>query len=70
MDTARVHPETLAGDPFAYAGEADHRPHACLGDGYVYIGRMTLGEDGEEEEVFEAYPCRRCMEAGLEPRLA
>jgi hypothetical protein len=37
--------------------EQDH-PHACLG-GVVYIGH--LGDDeGEEVEVFEAVPCRRC----------
>jgi hypothetical protein len=36
------------------------RPHACY-EGVVYIGRLV--EDpgtGEEVEVFEAVPCRRC----------
>jgi hypothetical protein len=37
-------------------------PHACT-DGVVYIGH--LAEDpgsGEEVEVIEAVPCRRCSE--------
>ena len=34
------------------------RPHACLG-GYVFIGHLAE-EDGEEVEVVEAVPCRRC----------
>jgi hypothetical protein len=36
------------------------RPHACY-QGVVYIGHLV--EDpgtGEELEVFEAVPCRRC----------
>ena len=33
----------------------------CYGyGGVVYIGHMVIGEDGEEVEVFEAVPCRRC----------
>ncbi len=39
--------------------ERDH-PHACNGGG-VYIGHM-VEEDGEEVEVFEAVPCRRCSD--------
>jgi hypothetical protein len=35
------------------------RPHVCL-DGTVFIGHLVVGEDGEEVEVFEAVPCRRC----------
>ena len=41
--------------------EQDH-PHACL-EGGVYIGHL-VEEDGEEVEVLEAVPCRRC--AGVE----
>jgi hypothetical protein len=29
-------------------------------DGRVFIGRLELTEEGEEVEVFEAVPCRRC----------
>jgi hypothetical protein len=60
-----------AGDPFT-AGEADdsveahyaslERPHVCT-DGVVFIGHLV--EDpgtGEETEVIEAVPCRRCAE--------
>jgi hypothetical protein len=36
---------------------------ACYG-GVVYIGHLLEGEDGEEVEVFEAVPCRRCEPAG------
>jgi hypothetical protein len=36
------------------------RPCACY-DGVVYVGHLTK-EDGEEVEVFEAIPCRRCAE--------
>jgi hypothetical protein len=38
------------------------RPHVCT-DGVVYIGHLV--EDpgtGEEVEVIEAVPCRRCAE--------
>ena len=38
------------------------RPHAC-NDGVVYVGHLV--EDpgtGEETEVIEAVPCRRCTE--------
>jgi hypothetical protein len=35
------------------------RPHACM-NGTVFIGHLVVGEDGEEVEVFEALPCRRC----------
>jgi hypothetical protein len=54
-----VDPRTLAGDPLAHAG--DHL-HACI-DGYVYIGHMVEDDHGEEVEVIEAVPCRRCEEA-------
>jgi hypothetical protein len=39
------------------------RPHACT-DGVVYIRRLV--EDpatGEEVEVYEAVPCRRCADS-------
>jgi hypothetical protein len=42
--------------------DQDERPHAC-NDGVVYIGHLV--EDpgtGEEVEVIEAVPCRRCAE--------
>ena len=65
MSTDRVHPETLAGDPFAAKGLQEH-PHAC-NDGWVTLGQLFLDEDtGEETEEFATYLCRRCS-AG-EPR--
>ncbi len=36
------------------------RPCACLG-GLVFVGHL-VEEDGEEIEVLEAIPCRRCFE--------
>jgi hypothetical protein len=45
-----------------YASLERLRPCACL-DGVVYIGHLV--EDpgtGEEVEVIEAVPCRRCAE--------
>ena len=56
MDTA----ESSA--PHAHPSTEDHdqdHPHACT-DGVVFIGHLVVGEDGEEVEVFEAVPCRRC----------
>jgi hypothetical protein len=67
MDEFSVHPETLAGDGFAYAAgdvepphEASEVPHACI-DGWVYIGHIVIDEDGEEVEVIEQMKCRRCV---------
>ncbi len=59
MDTKRIPP---AGDPFTAAphDHQDEGPHACT-DGVVYIGYL-VEEDGEEVEVVEAVPCRRCAE--------
>ena len=31
-------------------------------DGLVYIGRLEITEVGEEIEVMEAVPCRRCRQ--------
>jgi hypothetical protein len=43
----------------AHPSTEDHdHLHACL-DGVVYIG-LLVEEDGEEVEVVEAVPCRRC----------
>jgi hypothetical protein len=45
-----------------YASLERLRPHACT-DGVVYIGYL-VEQDGEEVEVIEGVPCRRC--AGVE----
>ncbi len=37
----------------------DERPHGCI-SGVVYIGHMLEDDSGEEVEVFDAVPCRRC----------
>jgi hypothetical protein len=43
-----------------YAGL--ERPHAC-NDGVVYIGHLVDDPGtGEETEVIEVVPCRRCAE--------
>ena len=36
-------------------------PHCCY-EGLVFIGHL-VEEDGEEVEVLEAIPCRRCTDA-------
>jgi hypothetical protein len=61
VDIKRIPP---AGDPFTapHHDDEDECPHACL-EGVVYIGHLV--EDpgsGEETEVIEAVPCRRCTE--------
>ncbi len=69
MDEIRIPP---AGDLFTshtptsddtieahYASLERGVPCSCYG-GYHYIGHLVIGEDGEEVEVFEAVPCRRC----------
>jgi hypothetical protein len=56
VDTRTISP---AGDPFT-AAPAQGLPHACIDD-VVYIGHVVHMDDGGEEvEVFEAMPCRRC----------
>ena len=39
--------------------ESEAGPCACL-DGWVWIGQMVEGEDGEEVEEYAMYLCRRC----------
>jgi hypothetical protein len=34
---------------------------ACYA-GFVFIGHLVENEDGEEVEIVEAAPCRRCAE--------
>jgi hypothetical protein len=62
VDTIRIPP---AGDPFTSAHRHldDHEepPHSCI-DGVVYIGHMVVDEHGDEVEVVEATPCRRCSD--------
>jgi hypothetical protein len=68
VDEIRIH---VAGDLFTAAAHDDtleahyaclERPCACL-EGWVYLGRTTLTEDSEEEEVIEAVPCGRCTDS-------
>ena len=39
-------------------------PHGCY-RGLVFIGHIVVAEDGEEVEVFSAFPCKRCAAEGL-----
>ena len=59
MDTTRVHDDTLDAH---YSGLERLRSeaHGCY-RGLVFIGHL-VEEDGEEVEVFEAVPCRRCSD--------
>jgi hypothetical protein len=42
-----------------FSGLERLRPCACM-NGTVYIGHLVVGDDGEELEVVDAVPCRRC----------
>ena len=65
MDTtessAPAHPSEDHDDTIEAHYASLERPHACY-EGVVYIGRL-VEEDGEEVEVFEAVPCRRCADS-------
>ena len=50
--------EKSTAHPAQPSTEGQEPPHVCL-EGVVYIGRL-VEEDGEEVEVIEAVPCRRC----------
>ena len=59
MDDTRVHEDSV---DTHYAGlERLEAPHGCIG-GYVFIGHL-VEEDGEEREIIESAPCRRCIAA-------
>jgi hypothetical protein len=64
MDTAessapRAHPPTEDHNDTVEAHYASlERPCACL-EGVVYVGRLVVGEDGEEVEHIEAVPSLR-----------
>jgi hypothetical protein len=58
-----AHPSTEDHDDTVeahYFGLELLRPHACEG-GTVYIGHLVAGDDGEEIEIIEPVPCRRCL---------
>jgi hypothetical protein len=63
--SAPAHPPTENQDDTVEAHYASlERPHACY-DGTVFIGHLVVGEDGEEIEVIDAAPCRRCADSRL-----
>jgi hypothetical protein len=47
----RSTPEKVAPD--------EESPHGCY-DGWVYLGHLVIEDDGEEAEIVETVPCRRC----------
>jgi hypothetical protein len=55
-------PATLAGDPFAYAGDKPRGCFACY-DGWVFLGF----EAEDEDELTERVPCRRCTKLADSP---
>jgi hypothetical protein len=62
VDTTRVHPHDHDDDTVEAHYACLERPHACY-EGVIYIGHLV--EDpgtGEEAEVLEAVPCRKCAE--------
>lgn len=42
----------------AHPSTPEEPPHACF-EGVVYIGHL-VEQDGEEVEIVEGVPCRRC----------
>jgi hypothetical protein len=50
--------KSSAPDPHPSTEES---PHACM-DGLVFIGHLVEDESGEEVEVIESAPCRRCSD--------
>jgi hypothetical protein len=60
----RAHPSTEDHDDTVEAHYSClERPCACL-EGWIFVGHLV--EDpgtGEETEVFEAVPCRRCSDS-------
>jgi hypothetical protein len=71
VNESTAHPAHPSTEDHADTVEAHYacleRPHACY-DGVVYIGHLV--EDpgtGEEVEVIEAVPCRKCADS-REPR--
>ena len=58
-----AHPSTEEHDDTVEAHYASlERPHACY-EGLVYIGHLVVADDGEEVEVVEDVPCRRCADS-------
>jgi hypothetical protein len=58
--SAPAHPSTEEHDDTIEAHYASlERPHPCI-EGVVYVGHLVVAEDGEEVEVVETVPCRRC----------
>ncbi len=70
MDTTRIHDhdDTLDAHYSCLERLRPHGvPHGCM-NGLVFIGHLVEDlETGEEVEVFESVPCRRCASnAGAE----
>jgi hypothetical protein len=66
QDQSTAHPEYPSTEDHDDSVEAHYscleRPHACY-EGVVYIGHLVENPGtGEEVEVIEAVPCRRCAE--------
>ena len=59
MDTTRIHDHDDTLDAHYSCLE---RPHGCY-EGLVFIGHLVEdSEAGEEVEVIESVPCRRCSD--------
>ena len=59
MATDTVHDDHDNSVETHYSGLERLRPHDCV-DGYLFRGRIHLDETGEEIEVYDLVPCRRC----------
>jgi hypothetical protein len=66
VDTTRVHPPAQASPDDtveAHYSGLERLECALCYRGLVYIGHHELTEEGEEIEVVEAVPCKRCKQA-------
>ena len=46
----------------AHPSTEEETPHGCY-EGVVYLGRLVEDDSGEEVEMVEAVPCRRCSDS-------
>ena len=60
--SAPAHPSEDHDDTVEAHYASLERPHVCL-DGTVFVGHLVVGDDGEEVEVVDAVPCRRCADS-------
>jgi hypothetical protein len=67
--SASAHPSTEEHDDTIEANTIEahyaslERPHPCI-EGVVYVGHLVVAVAGDEIEVIEGVPCKRCRRRG------